>query len=116
LDDAAFGAASDVTPKFVSPSDPAAQWTGALRGPAFFAYANNHLIDTDNAIIVDVESTRAIRQAEVGAARTMIDRVADCFGLKPKRLQATNSQGCCSQRYQTCNQRTAQRAVDSFDR
>jgi len=31
LDDAAFGAASDVTPKFVSPSDPAAQWTGAMR-------------------------------------------------------------------------------------
>jgi hypothetical protein len=29
LDDAAFGAASDVMPKFVSPSDPAAQWTGA---------------------------------------------------------------------------------------
>src|SRR3984893_15262411 len=27
LDDAAFGAASEVTPKFVSPSDPAAQWT-----------------------------------------------------------------------------------------
>ena len=31
LDDAAFGAASEVTPKFVSPSDPAAQWTGAMR-------------------------------------------------------------------------------------
>src|SRR5499426_2063877 len=42
LDDAAFGAASDVTPKFVSRSDPAAQWTGAMRGPAFFAYANNY--------------------------------------------------------------------------
>ena len=25
--------------KFVSPSDPAAQWTGAMRVPAFFAYA-----------------------------------------------------------------------------
>src|SRR5438034_6885948 len=37
LDDAAFGAASEVMPKFVSPSDPAAQWTGAMRGPAFFA-------------------------------------------------------------------------------
>jgi transposase len=36
LDDAAFGAASTVVPKFVSPSDPAAQWTGAMRGPAFF--------------------------------------------------------------------------------
>ena len=34
IDDAAFGAASEVTPKFVSPSDPAAQWTGAMRGPA----------------------------------------------------------------------------------
>ena len=32
LDDAAFGAASEVTPKFVSPSDPAAQWTGACAG------------------------------------------------------------------------------------
>jgi hypothetical protein len=31
LDDPAYGTASDVTPKFVSPSDPAAQWTGALR-------------------------------------------------------------------------------------
>jgi hypothetical protein len=59
LDDAALGAASEVMPKFVSPSDPAAQWTGALRGPAFFAYANNYLVDTDNAIIVDVEATRA---------------------------------------------------------
>ena len=35
LDEAAWGAATDVKPKFVSPSDPAAQWTGALRGPAF---------------------------------------------------------------------------------
>src|SRR5580693_9418173 len=45
LDDPAYGAASDVTPKFVSPSDSAAQWTGALRNAAFFAYANNYLID-----------------------------------------------------------------------
>ncbi len=29
LDDAAFGAASEVRPKFISPSDPAARWTGA---------------------------------------------------------------------------------------
>ena len=54
LDDAAFGAASPVTPKFISQSDPAAQWTGAHKGHAFFAYATNYLIDTDNAIILDV--------------------------------------------------------------
>jgi transposase len=93
LDDAAFGAASDVRPKFISPSDPAAQWTGALRGPAFFAYADNYLVDTANAIIVDVEASRAIRQAEVGAARAMIDRVADRFGLHPKRLAGDSAYG-----------------------
>jgi len=37
LNDEAFGAATEVEPKFVSPSDPAAQWTGALKGPAFLA-------------------------------------------------------------------------------
>src|SRR5689334_21854251 len=79
LDDAAFGAASDVAPKFVSPSDPAAQWTGAMRGPAFFGYADNYLIDVKFGIIMDVEASRAIRQAEVGAARTMIERTQERF-------------------------------------
>src|SRR3984957_3606829 len=32
LDNAAFGTASPVTPKFISRSDPAAQWTGAHKG------------------------------------------------------------------------------------
>src|SRR5829696_3895255 len=49
-----YGAASEVMPKFVSPSDPAAQWTGALRNAAFFAYANNYLIDVKFGIIMDV--------------------------------------------------------------
>jgi hypothetical protein len=48
----------------------AAQWTGAQKGHPFFAYAANYLVDTDHGVIVDVEATRAIRQAEVGAART----------------------------------------------
>src|SRR6201986_3112773 len=59
LDDAAFGAASPVTPKFISRSDPAAQWTGAHKGQAFFAYAANYLIDTDHGVIVDAEAPRA---------------------------------------------------------
>ncbi|MBB4366149.1 hypothetical protein GGD66_007943 [Bradyrhizobium sp. CIR48] len=42
LDDTAWGAASDVVPKFVSLSDPAAQWTGAHKGPAFFSYSDNY--------------------------------------------------------------------------
>lgn len=93
LDDAAFGAASEVTPKFVSPSDPAAQWTGAMRGPAFFAYANNYLIDVKYGIIMDVKASRAIRQAEVGAAKTMIERTEERFDIKPKRLAADTAYG-----------------------
>ncbi|WP_282611434.1 IS1182 family transposase [Pelagibius sp. Alg239-R121] len=93
LDDAAFGAASVVQPKFTSHSDPASQWTGAMKGPAFFAYANNYLIDTDNAIIVDVEASRAIRQAEVGATRKMIQRTRSKFGLYPEILAADTAYG-----------------------
>src|SRR3954464_15106393 len=93
LDDAAFGAASDVIPKFVSPSDPAAQWTGAMRGPAFFAYADNYLIDMKFGIIMDGEASRAIRQAEVGAAKTMIERTEERFDLKPERLAADTAYG-----------------------
>ena len=93
LDDAAWGAASEVEPKFVSRSDPAAQWTGAQKGHAFFAYATNYLIDLDHAVIVDVEASRAIRQAEVGAARTMIERTQERFGLWPERLAADTAYG-----------------------
>jgi transposase len=93
LDDVAFGAASEVTPKFVSPSDPAAQWTGAMRGPAFFAYADNYLIDVKFGVIMDVEASRAIRQAEVGAGKTMIERTEKRFDIKPKWLAADTAYG-----------------------
>ena len=93
LDDTAWGAASEVVPKFVSPSDPAAQWTGAHKGPAFFAYSDNYLIDVKFGVIVDVEASRSIRQAEVGAAKTMIERTEQRFGLKPERLVGDTAYG-----------------------
>lgn len=86
LDDAAFGAASNVTPKFLSPSDPAARWSGAHGGPAFYAYSLNYLIDVENAVIIDVEGTTAIRQAEATAAKRMIDRAEERHGLCPERF------------------------------
>jgi transposase len=93
LDATAFGAASDVTPKFVSRSDPAAQWTGAQRGPAFFAYSDNYLIDLKAGVIMDVEASRAIRQAEVGAEQTMIERTEQCFDIKPAWLAGDTAYG-----------------------
>ena len=64
-----------------------------MKGPTFFAYADNYLIDTDHAIILDVEATRAVRHAETGAARTMVDRVMNWFGLWPERLIADIAYG-----------------------
>src|SRR6201987_1263830 len=88
-----FRRASPVTPKFISRSDPAAQWTGAHKGHAFFAYANNYLIDTDHGVIVDVEATRAIRQAEVGAAQMMLERTEMRFGMRAASLAADSAYG-----------------------
>lgn len=93
LDDAAFGAASEVQPKFISPVDPAARWTAASSGPAVFAYADNYLIDLKCAVIVDVEPTTAIRQAEVTAAKIMIARTAERLGIEPERLAADTGYG-----------------------
>lgn len=93
LDDAAFGAATEVTPKFVSPVDPAARWTAAHGGQAFFAYSTNYLIDVENAIIVDVEATTAIRQAEVLAAKRMIERSISRFDLCPAKIMGDSAYG-----------------------
>jgi hypothetical protein len=59
--------------------------TGALAdvavGQAFFADPDNDLIDLDRTVIVDVEPSTAIRQAEVTASKTMIERTEKRFGL-----------------------------------
>ena len=80
-------------PKQVSLTDPAAQWTAARGGPAYFAYSSNYLIDIDAGIIVDVEATAAHRTDEVNATRTMIDRTEERFKLKPNRLIGDTAYG-----------------------
>jgi transposase len=116
LDDAAFGAASTVTPKFISPADPASRWTGANKGLAFFAYATNYLIDLDHAVIVDVEATTAIRQAEVGASRTMIERTQDRFGLWPERLAADTAYGSAENLAWLVHERGIEPHIPVFDK
>lgn len=93
LDDAAFGGATPVTPKRLNITDPAARWTAASRERAFYSYSTNYLIDVDHAVIVDVEATTSIRQAEVMAQRRMIERTQERFGLWPERLVADAAYG-----------------------
>src|SRR5512143_3927032 len=66
---------------------------GCNTSPAFFAYADNYLIDVKFGVIMDVEASRAIRQAEVGAAPTMVERTEERFDIKPKVLAADTAYG-----------------------
>jgi len=93
LDDAAFGGSTKVVPKYISPVDPAARWTGADGGAAFFAYSTNYMVDLDNAVIVDVEPSVPIRTAEAFAARRMIDRITDRFDMTPDKLVGDTGYG-----------------------
>ncbi len=80
-------------PKNVSLTDPAAQWTAAPGGPAFYAYSTNYLIDTKAGVIVDVEATPAYRTDEVNATRIMVDRVEERFDIKPTHLIGDTAYG-----------------------
>src|ERR1700689_3382621 len=57
LDDAAFGGATPVEPKAMSPTDPAARYTLSANSVAGYAYSDNYLIDLKHAVIMDVEAT-----------------------------------------------------------
>jgi transposase len=116
LDDAAFGAATDVSPKFVSPTDPAARWTAAAGGPACYAYCDNYLIDVEHAVVVDVEATTAVRQAEVGAAQTMLTRTAETFGLWPVRLIADTGYGSAAMLGWLVHERGIEPHIPVFDK
>jgi transposase len=116
LDDAAFGGATPVEPKFVSPTDPAARWTAASGGPAFYAYADNYLIDLKHAVIMDVEATTAVRQAEVTAAKTMITRTAGRFGVRPARLAADTGYGSAEMLAWLVDERGIEPHIPVFDK
>jgi transposase len=81
------------TRKNVSLTDPAASWTAAPGGPAFYAYSTNYLIDLEAGIIVDVEATPAHRSMEVESTKIMVERVEQRFGLKPDRLVGDTAYG-----------------------
>src|SRR5271169_2081554 len=116
LDDAAFGGATPVEPKFISPTDPAARCTASWGGPAIYAYCTNYLIDVEHAVIVDVEPSTAVRQAEVTAAKTMIERIHDRFELWPERLIADTGYGSAEMLNWLVNDRGIEPHIPVFDK
>ena len=76
----------DRAPKALSPTDPSAAWTTRGRHKVMFAYSLNYLIDTEEAVIVDVEATPTRISKEVDATETMVARTQERFGLKPDHI------------------------------
>src|SRR5664279_5960059 len=85
-------------PKNISMTDPAARWTAAPGGPPNYADSTNYLIDLRAGVIVDVEATPALRTQEVEPTKTMIERVAERFGLRPQRLVGDTAYGVAPMR------------------
>ena len=75
-------------PKVISPTDPCSAWTAKANKRVQFGYGLNYMIDTGHAVIVDVEATPGRTFDEVAATRTMIERIEEALGLKPRRLTA----------------------------
>jgi hypothetical protein len=75
-----------------------------------------HLIDLGHAVIVDVEASTAVRQAEVTAAKTMIERTEERFELKPERLAADTGYGSAEMLDWLVNERAIAPHVPVFDK
>ena len=58
-----------------------------------FGYSLNYLIDTKDAVIVDVEAPPTRISKEVDATGTMIERTEESFGLTPDRIAADVAYG-----------------------
>jgi Transposase DDE domain len=82
----------------------------------FFAYSANYLIDVDNAIIVDVEATTAIRQAEVTAAKRMVERSLAGFDLYPAKLIGDTAYGTAEMLNWLVNEHGIEPHIPVFDK
>lgn len=78
--------------RYLSQSDPAAAWN-IKEGRGKFGYFTNYLIDTDHAVIVDVEATPARLTQEIIATKAMMKRAEHVHNLKPTVLAADKAYG-----------------------
>ncbi len=79
-------------PMKISTTDPEAALS-SKRGASEFAYYDNYLIDNRSCIIAGVMATPARLSQEIIAARQMLERTKERFGLQPASVTADKSYG-----------------------
>ena len=76
----------------ISTTDPEAALS-SKRGASELAYYDNYLIDSESCIIAGVMATPARLSQEIIAARHMLERAKERFGLQPSSVTADKSYG-----------------------
>jgi len=79
-------------PMKISTTDPEAALS-SKRGTSEFAYYDNYLVDNRSCIIAGVTATPALLSQEIIAARQMLERAKERFGLQPVSVAADKSYG-----------------------
>jgi transposase len=79
-------------PMKISTTDPEAALS-SKRGASEFAYYDNYLIDSQSCIITGVMATPARLSQEIVAARQMLEKARERFGLQPASVTADKSYG-----------------------
>jgi transposase len=79
-------------PMKISTTDPEAALS-SKRGTSEFAYYDNYLIDNQSCIIAGVVATPARLSQEIIAARQMLERAKERFGLQPASVTDDKSYG-----------------------
>ncbi len=79
-------------PMKISTTDPEAALS-SKRGASEFAYYDNYLIDNRSCVVAGVMATPARLSQEIIAARQMLERAKERFGLQPVSVTADKSYG-----------------------
>ncbi len=79
-------------PLKISTTDPESALS-SKRGASEFAYYDNYLVDSRSCVIAGVMATPARLSQEIVAARQMLERAKERFGLQPVSVTADKSYG-----------------------
>jgi transposase len=86
-------APGSVAARYISTTDPDACWATKYGSRSVPSYLNHYLIDNANCIILGVEATQARFRQETLAARRMLTKVKEQFGVSPEGVGADKAYG-----------------------
>ncbi len=98
------------------PTTPLIPRTATAASVTATCYATIYLIDVKHAVIMDVEASTAVRQAEVTAAKRMIERVHNDLGIWLRKLIGDTGYGSAANLAWLVHERVIEPHILVFDK